>query len=262
MALASCFPPIARKCCNRPSRRFRADNMRRAPPLGLRPGKTMLLIILPQLIRIALPGLGNLWMITAERHRAGLRRWPYRHYAPDRRGRESHQTGLLLLWHRLPAVPAAGDHLLTCSSRIEQLGQAFGGQPMSYVKELIAPQPPPPNHRQRHHRRPRDRHCFLCLWALLFVGMALMMYQQLGHARNSPNTARAICPVLGDHSRWSQPPITAVRSYRCRWPWRACRATGSCPRLAYGYVYLFRGTPLLGPAIPDLLRPRQLSQRA
>jgi polar amino acid transport system permease protein len=30
--------------------------------LGLRPGKTMLLIILPQLIRIALPGLGNLWM--------------------------------------------------------------------------------------------------------------------------------------------------------------------------------------------------------
>lgn len=30
--------------------------------LGLRPGKTMRLIILPQLIRIALPGLGNLWM--------------------------------------------------------------------------------------------------------------------------------------------------------------------------------------------------------
>ena len=30
--------------------------------LGLRPGKTMLFIILPQLIRIALPGLGNLWM--------------------------------------------------------------------------------------------------------------------------------------------------------------------------------------------------------
>jgi polar amino acid transport system permease protein len=31
--------------------------------LGLRPGKTMRLIIMPQLIRIALPGLGNLWMI-------------------------------------------------------------------------------------------------------------------------------------------------------------------------------------------------------
>lgn len=30
--------------------------------LGLRPGKTMLVIILPQLFRIALPGLGNLWM--------------------------------------------------------------------------------------------------------------------------------------------------------------------------------------------------------
>tara|TARA_R110002020_G_scaffold34066_26_gene103727 strand:+ start:26 stop:826 length:801 start_codon:yes stop_codon:yes gene_type:complete len=30
--------------------------------LGLRPGKTMRLIILPQLVRIALPGLGNLWM--------------------------------------------------------------------------------------------------------------------------------------------------------------------------------------------------------
>lgn len=30
--------------------------------LGLRPGKTMGLIITPQLVRIALPGLGNLWM--------------------------------------------------------------------------------------------------------------------------------------------------------------------------------------------------------
>ena len=30
--------------------------------LGLRPGRTMRLIVLPQLVRIALPGLGNLWM--------------------------------------------------------------------------------------------------------------------------------------------------------------------------------------------------------
>jgi polar amino acid transport system permease protein len=30
--------------------------------LGLHRGRTMTLIILPQLIRIALPGLGNLWM--------------------------------------------------------------------------------------------------------------------------------------------------------------------------------------------------------
>lgn len=30
--------------------------------LGIRPRKTMFLIVLPQLIRIALPGLGNLWM--------------------------------------------------------------------------------------------------------------------------------------------------------------------------------------------------------
>jgi polar amino acid transport system permease protein len=31
--------------------------------LGLRRSRTMLLVVLPQLIRIALPGLGNLWMI-------------------------------------------------------------------------------------------------------------------------------------------------------------------------------------------------------
>ncbi len=31
--------------------------------LGLHAGKTMRLVILPQLIRIALPGLGNLWMV-------------------------------------------------------------------------------------------------------------------------------------------------------------------------------------------------------
>ena len=30
--------------------------------LGLHRGRTMLLIIVPQLVRIALPGLGNLWM--------------------------------------------------------------------------------------------------------------------------------------------------------------------------------------------------------
>lgn len=30
--------------------------------LGIRPGKTMMLVIIPQLVRIALPGLGNLWM--------------------------------------------------------------------------------------------------------------------------------------------------------------------------------------------------------
>ena len=30
--------------------------------LGLRPGRTMGLIVVPQLVRIALPGLGNLWM--------------------------------------------------------------------------------------------------------------------------------------------------------------------------------------------------------
>tara|TARA_R110002012_G_scaffold254847_1_gene433981 strand:- start:239 stop:631 length:393 start_codon:yes stop_codon:yes gene_type:complete len=31
--------------------------------LGLGRGQTMILVVLPQLIRIALPGLGNLWMI-------------------------------------------------------------------------------------------------------------------------------------------------------------------------------------------------------
>ncbi|MCD2177193.1 ABC transporter permease [Rhizobium sp. C1] len=30
--------------------------------LGIRPAKTMVLVIIPQLVRIALPGLGNLWM--------------------------------------------------------------------------------------------------------------------------------------------------------------------------------------------------------
>ena len=30
--------------------------------LGIRPAKTMFLVVIPQLIRIALPGLGNLWM--------------------------------------------------------------------------------------------------------------------------------------------------------------------------------------------------------
>lgn len=34
-----------------------------AAALGLRPGQTMRLVILPQLVRIALPGIANLWLV-------------------------------------------------------------------------------------------------------------------------------------------------------------------------------------------------------
>ena len=49
--------------------------------IGLLAGQTMRLVILPQLIRIALPGLANLWLILLQGHRAGLGDRPVRHPA-------------------------------------------------------------------------------------------------------------------------------------------------------------------------------------
>ncbi len=47
--------------------------------IGLTNGQTMRLVVLPQLIRIALPGPRNLWLILLEGHRARLGHRPFRH---------------------------------------------------------------------------------------------------------------------------------------------------------------------------------------
>jgi polar amino acid transport system permease protein len=63
IALSLVFSAYASEVSVRLSRRFRRASMRRAMRSACAPGKTMRLIVMPQLVRIALPGLGNLWMI-------------------------------------------------------------------------------------------------------------------------------------------------------------------------------------------------------
>jgi polar amino acid transport system permease protein len=76
-------------------------------------------IILPQLVRIALPGLGNLWMIlikdTALISVIGLTDILRQTGIAAKVTKEA----FLLLRHRLPAVPGAGDGLLRGVLRIE-----------------------------------------------------------------------------------------------------------------------------------------------
>jgi polar amino acid transport system permease protein len=112
--------------------------------LGLRPGKTMRLIILPQLVRIALPGLGNLWMIlikdTALISVIGL-------------GDTLRQTGIAAKVTKeafffygiaclLFLALAMASSVVFSQDRDPRA--PFGGEPMSAVNELIPPQPPPP----------------------------------------------------------------------------------------------------------------------
>jgi polar amino acid transport system permease protein len=63
IALHWCFQPMPRKSSSSAFKAIPKGQYEAGYALGLRRGKTMRLIILPQLVRIALPGLGNLWMI-------------------------------------------------------------------------------------------------------------------------------------------------------------------------------------------------------
>lgn len=63
IALSLVFSSYASEVLSSAFKAIPAGQYEAGHALGLRQGKTMRLIILPQLVRIALPGLGNLWMI-------------------------------------------------------------------------------------------------------------------------------------------------------------------------------------------------------
>jgi hypothetical protein len=99
-------------------------------------------IILPQLIRIALPGLGNLWMIllkdTALVSVIGLT-----DILRQTGIAAGHQGSLPVLRHRLPAVSGPGAAVLRGAPGSNPRAKR-GGEPMSIANELIPPQPAPP----------------------------------------------------------------------------------------------------------------------
>lgn len=63
IALALVFSAYASEVLSSAFKAIPGGQYEAGAALGLRPARTMRLIILPQLIRIALPGLGNLWMV-------------------------------------------------------------------------------------------------------------------------------------------------------------------------------------------------------
>ena len=116
---------------------------------------------------------------------------------------------------------------------------------MSYVKELIAPQPAPPNIANGITATRVTGIIFLCLWALLFGGMALMMYENWDwekFAKYGPRylsglqvTLTLVAASITAGAVISLPLALARMSSNRFLSWAS-----------YGYVYLFRGTPLLG----------------
>ena len=63
--------------------------------IGLTSGQTMRLVVLPQLIRIALPGLGQSLADPAQGHRAGVGHRAFRHISADGDRRARHQEAFL-----------------------------------------------------------------------------------------------------------------------------------------------------------------------
>jgi len=116
---------------------------------------------------------------------------------------------------------------------------------MSYVKDLIPPQAPPPHSAEKITATRVVGIIFLCLWALLIGGMALMMYENWDwekFAKYGPRylsglqvTLTLVVASILAGAAISLPLALARMSKNQFLSW-----------LAYGYVYLFRGTPLLG----------------
>ena len=80
--------------------------------IGLTNGQTMRLVVLPQLIRIALPGPRQSVADPAQGHRAGFGDRPGRHIAAGRRRGARHQARLPVLRRRRPDLSRAGHHLV------------------------------------------------------------------------------------------------------------------------------------------------------
>ena len=80
--------------------------------IGLRRGQTMRLVVFPQLMRLALPGLANLWLILLKDTVARLRHLDQRPAPDDLSGGQLHEAAVLPLFRRLHDLPRDVDHLV------------------------------------------------------------------------------------------------------------------------------------------------------
>ena len=214
--------------------------------IGLTNGQTMRLVVLPQLIRIALPGLGQSLADPAQGHRAGLGDRPRRHTAPERHRGARHQARVPVLRHRQPHLscrwPSSRRSASTPSSARSASQEAASMSAVAADRSTSI-----------GRRRSRAAGRASASSAMLLVGLVdrrrhrprRLPGARPGTRNSSPNMRRPICPASASPCRWSSSRSSSARSCRCRSPMPACRGIWSCPALAYGYVYFFRGTPLL-----------------
>ena len=212
--------------------------------IGLTKGQTMRLVVLPQLIRIALSGPGQFWLIllkdTALVSVVGLAG----HLRKPASPRASPSMPSCSTASR-PGLPRAGHHLLVRHPCHRALARQPGGTSMSVVTDDRINVERPPPHRTRLAARAHRRLC---------------ASRALDRLRHRPRRLSGALPGTPEFfakyapaylSRPGRHPgagrhldRASAPSFRCRSPMRACRRTAPVrPRLCY--VYFFRGTPLL-----------------
>ena len=140
--------------------------------IGLSSGQTMRLVILPQLIRIALPGLANLWLILLKDTR-----WFRPSALPtccgSRRRRARHQAGIPVLRRRLPDLSRAGDHLVLRHQRHRARRRPAGGTAMSAGSRRRSTSSGRRRSRAAGRASASSAMCWSGLWMLLGIGLVV-----------------------------------------------------------------------------------------
>ena len=215
--------------------------------IGLTRGQTMRLVVLPQLIRIALPGLANLWLILLKDtalvsaigladilRQAGIAARVTKHALPVLRRRR-------LIYLVLAIISSFGIHAIE-----RAVGQP-GGRPVSAVAEdhdrrRAAAAGDCPRLAARTHRRPRpDRP----VDPGTAIGARRLSGAWPGTQSSLPEYAPRYLSGLGVTLSLVVDLDRDRRVLSCPIAYARMSRNPVLSGLAYAYVYFFRGTPLL-----------------
>jgi polar amino acid transport system permease protein len=212
--------------------------------LGLRRGTVMRKIVLPQLIRIALPGLGNLWMIllkdTALVSAIGLTDILRQTGVAARVTKEAFLFfGIAFLLYLVLALLSS-----IVLNRIEAMARR-GEQDERTVATQYAPaQPAPARPRQALDEGACHRNVLMLFWIAAAIGLVSISMTP-GISTRSSATVRNSFPgcrhadagrPVDRHRRDLSLPVALGPHVE-----KSADPVG----LAFAYVYIFRGTPLL-----------------
>ena len=191
--------------------------------IGLSNGQTMRLVVLPQLIRIALPGLANLWLILLKDTALVSVDRPRRHAAAEPASRRASPSmrSCSSAWHAW-SICAWPSSRPSASSAIERaLGRREAATMSADEPGRLVERPPP-----RRARLAAPTHRRLC--AGRPVDCRRPRPRRLSGSRLEPGALRQICAGLSHRARRDTVAGRAsrscsARSCRSRSPMPACR---------------------------------------